>query len=225
MTAFDAISSNRNEYKLIDFSSKNNDYNDVFSNLPLEDRFRELRSLAPNSEQNAKRAEALIPKFEEVFEKFDYDKDSEVSKEEVQKATTDESLKPHEQKMAQLLNDNYDTIKPMGSIVIVDRDQLDKRDFEALDTLAKDGITWGLAFHYGNSIAETYLLKGAAINVGSYLGQKALPGPWSKLVGIAGPLVGLGYGLYGIGKGVNDYYSAKPALERIRGEIRSLKIG
>jgi|AGTN01.2.fsa_nt_gi hypothetical protein len=222
MTAFDATFSNRNEYKLLDFSSKSDNNSDIFSNLPLGNRFNELRSLAPNSEQNTKRAESLIPKFEDVFDKFDYDKDSEVSKEEVQKAMTDESLKPHEQKMARLVNDNYDTIKPMGSIVIVDRDQLDKRDFGALDSLGKYGITWGLAFNYGNSIAETHLWKAAAIGAGGLVGNNVLPAPWSKYVGVAGQLVSLGYGLYGIGKGVHDYYSAKPELERIRGEIRNI---
>lgn len=218
MTAFESlIKSNQNESGIS---------NDIYSNLPLDSRFNELRSLAPVADEHKAALDAMLPKFEDVFDKFDYDQDGGLSKDEVARAATDESFQPQEQQMAQFLSKDYDTIKPMGGIFIAETDGLSKDDLEALDGLAKDGISYELAFDYGNTIASGYLWRSAQISVGSWAAASLMPHPVAKaVVGLGGFVASLGYGLYGIGKGVSDYYSAKPELERIRKEIRNMPYG
>lgn len=190
---------------------------------------RSLRSMSPTLEQREESPDQLptvedLPKFAQLYDKINYDHARGLTKEEVERAVSDQSLKSHERQMAEILQNNYDTIRPMGAFVGIDSDKLTWTDLIAVDTLAREGITSEHAFLYATSVGGKQMALGTGIVVGSYIVSSFVPHPLARLaIGAAGTVIGGGLQGWGAISGINDYYKAKPQLERIRTEIRALK--
>lgn len=188
-----------------------------------EEAQRSLGSSVPvYSESDAVKS---LPKFEELFDKLDSDKDFSVTKKDLEKAASNPSLKPHEKEMVDLLKKNYDVVASIGDFSGIDKDTIDRLDTTALDKVVRGGPNWQTGYNYVVAQASEGSARGVEIALATYITSAYLaPAPPVGLaVDIAATLVGGGMIAYEMTKAMGNYDNVKPQLQQLRRDVKELK--